>query len=112
MTYPEDSRLLGHLLTLVAIGLLSAAVLTELLAGQHPFEHGPGSIVWGVFWLYSGLLFLAAFFHRNRCYLFRFLMWVCEHFSSPSHPAMAFFYAALGVGLGTAAILTGLGVIS
>lgn len=108
MAQHSEGRLLSHLLTLVAVGLMSAVVLLVTLADQHPFEHGPVSIVCGVFWLYCGILFLAAYYHRSRCYLFRFLMWLCGHFSRPSHSGMAFFYAALGGGMGIAAIVTGL----
>lgn len=68
-------------------------------------------VLLGVFQQYLGILWLLSYFCRQRSFLFRALMWVCEHFSSPSSSLMAFFYFALGVGMGTCLILHGLGLL-
>jgi hypothetical protein len=69
-------------------------------------------LVTGVYLLGIAALFLCAYFFENESYVFRGLIWVCEHFSSPRSRKMALFYAALGTVIGTVAILQGLGAIS
>ena len=48
---------------------------------------------------YLGILFIFAFFHRSQLALFRGLIWICENHSYPASSYMAFFYAALCIGL-------------
>jgi hypothetical protein len=71
-----------------------------------------GLAIWGgVYINYIGLLFLLSYFSPNKSFIFRGLMWVCMHFSSPTGKKMAFFYALLAFVLGTLAILMGIGLI-
>jgi hypothetical protein len=78
----------------------------------------PGDIDSSTHWLISGvyvwvigLLFLLAYYYEHKSVVFRGLIWVCEHFSSPRGRKMAFFYFGLGAVLGTIGILQGLGAI-
>ena len=59
-----------------------------------------------------GAMFLASYFYSHKTFFFRGLIWVCEHWSSPKGRGMAFFYAALALGLGSMATLSGLGLIN
>jgi len=92
---------IGALAFLVWVGLLlplGADRSTELLV--------MGAYLWGF-----GLLFLLAYFFENEALIFRWLIWVCEHFSWPSSRRMAFFYFGLAAILGSGAFLEGLGLI-
>ena len=46
---------------------------------------------------YVGLLFLLAYYYEEKSYVFKGLIWVCLHFSSPKSRKMAFFYFALPI---------------
>jgi hypothetical protein len=69
-------------------------------------------ILSGVYVWVIGLLFLLAYYFEEKAIVFRSLIWVCEHFSSPRGRKMAFFYFGLAAILGTMAILQGFGVIN
>ena len=93
-----------------------AAVAAFVLAFNVPLVESTSPnarwIMSGMYAFGIGVLFLLAYFFENESLVFRGLMWVCEHFSSPRSRKMAFFYAALAGTLGTVAILQGLGVIN
>ena len=52
-----------------------------------------------------------SYFFPRRCFLFSFLGYVCEACSRPAGRAMAWFYFALSVVIGSVLLLIGLGVI-
>jgi len=58
-----------------------------------------------------GVMFLASYFFEHKTFFFRALIWVCENFSRPPGRGMAFFYAALGFGLGGFAFLRGIDLV-
>src|SRR5262245_36543290 len=104
----EPGYLLGGALIVLLLGLLAAAVLTGDTSG--PFKRGPAAILTGAYLQAWGIMFLAAYYYSHKTFFFRGLMWVCEHFSSPRGRGMAFFYFALAFGLGSVAMVRGLGI--
>ena len=100
---------LGIVLIAVAAGLLLAATAAGLQSG--PLRKGLGTVLGGLYIQYLGLLFLLAYFSPHKSFLFRALIWVCEHFSRPRGRWMAFFYFGLAFVLGGIAVLHGLGLL-
>ena len=95
--------------------LIAAAVIAFFFVFNFGFTPANPSDQWlltGVYLLGIAVLFVCAYFFENESYVFRGLIWVCEHFSSPRSRKMALFYAAFGAVIGTVAILQGLGVIN
>ena len=107
---PHPSLLLDLLIIAIGAGLLIAASKFGLETG-HPATRGAGSILGGVYIVYIGVLFLLSYFFPRRCFLFSFLGYVCEACSRPAGRAMAWFYFALSVVIGSVLLLIGLGVI-
>ena len=105
----ETGLALGLSLIAVQIFLLTATLLNGFQLGS--FTKGPQAILTGIYIQVWGLLFLASYYFEHKSFLFRGLMWVCENFSSPKGRFMAFFYFALAFGLGTMALVIGLGII-
>ena len=108
---PKETGLgLGLFIILILISLMiSAATVGDGKLG--PMKKGPGEIIGGIYLQFWGILFLLSYFFSHKCFFFRGLIWICENFSSPKGKKMAFFYFALAFGIGTMALLTGLGVI-
>ena len=106
----EQGLVLGVLLLAVLIVPQIVAVVT---AGWTSGTLAKGSqmILQGLHMQYFGVLFLLSYFFDSKCFFFRWLIWVCEHLTMPRSRRMAFFYFALGFGLGTWVLLIGLGVV-
>ena len=102
----------GLVLGFALIGLLVLLLVAAFVAGvkSGPVEPGLGSVLLGLYIVAWGLMFLASYFYGHKTFFFRGLIWVCEKFSHPKGRGMAFFYAALAIGLGGFATLKGLGV--
>jgi hypothetical protein len=101
----------------IALGVSLIAVLAALLIGAlaagvepGPIRPGPGSVLLGLYLMAWGAMFLASYYYSHKTFFLRGLIWVCEHLSRPSSRSMAFLYAALGLGLGGMATLSGLGL--
>jgi hypothetical protein len=105
----QQARLVGWGLIAVVGALYIAALVHG--AGVGGPKQGAAPIITGLLLQFVGLLFVLAYFYPASNFVFRGLMWMCEHFSNPKGRGMAFFYFALSFGLGTAAILQGLGII-
>jgi hypothetical protein len=106
----HPSLLLDLLIVAIAVGLLLATSKFGLEAG-HPATRGAGSIFGGVYILYLGLLFMLSYFFPRRSYVFNLLGYVCQECSRPAGRAMAWFYFALSVVIGSCLLLVGLGVL-
>ena len=105
----ENGILLGIILILIAVGLLVSAFIFGIDPG--PFEKGLGTILAGLYIQYLGLLFLLSYYFAHKSFLFRALIWVCEHFSMQPGKWNAFLYFGLGFFIGGVAILYGIGVL-
>lgn len=94
------------------IGLLALLLVAGLAFGVElgPGQPGLGTVFIGLYVLVWGLMFLASYFYSHKTFFLRGLIWVCEHFSAPKGRGMALFYAALGIFLGSGAILKGVRV--
>jgi hypothetical protein len=97
-----DPRDRGVLLGCVVIAGMLGLLVGGLLAGVRdgPIVPGLGSVLMALYVMSWGALFIASYFFTHESFLFRGVMWVCEHASRPSGRFMAFFYGALGLGLG------------
>jgi hypothetical protein len=84
-----------------SVGLFLAFVVTANLAATLAYAQRETLI--GVYLLAIGSLFVAAYFLADRIVLFGWMMWVCERGYPPSRK-MAFFYFALCLFLGLAAL--------
>jgi len=105
----ERGLALGVILILIAAGLLTAAMVFGLQSG--PPQKGFGTILGGLYFQYLGLLFLLSYFFPTRTFLFRGMMWVCEHFSRQPGRWNALVYFGLGTVFGGVVILYGIGLI-
>ncbi len=65
----------------------------------------------GVYLIVWGCMFLAAYFFHHKTFFLRGLIWFCTRMSCPSTPKMAFFYGFMTIGMGTVAVLSGLGIL-
>jgi hypothetical protein len=106
----HPSLLLDVVIVVVAAALVILASQTGLEAG-HPASKGIGSILGGVYLIYLGVLFLLSYFFSEACHIFIFLGYICEKRSCPAGRHMAWFYFFLGLTLGSAMLLIGLGVL-
>ena len=75
---------------------------------------GPGEVIAAFSIYYLGILFLLSYFYEHKCFLFRWLIWICVNFSHPREYGrkMAFIYFGLSLVIGTIALLAGLGIIT
>jgi hypothetical protein len=72
---------------------------------------GAGDIMMGLYLIGIGTMFLASYYWSHKTFVFRGLIWICEHFSHPPGRKMAFFYFALCLLLGVLGLLAGFGLI-
>jgi hypothetical protein len=105
----EKGTLLGITIIVVLAVMLILAFVTGF--GRAPFGKSWSSIITAVYIQSWGILFLLSYFFSQKCFFFRGLMWICEHFSRPKGRWMAFFYFAIAFGIGTYALLIGLGIL-
>lgn len=101
--------LLGACILAVLAMLLIASLLAGLAAG--PLKPGNATILLGVYLIGVGALFAASHRWTRHSFLFRGVLWVCEHFSSPKGRWMALVYAAIFATIGTVVLGKGLGFI-
>lgn len=106
---PEPGVVLGVSLIAILVALLVGALVAGVQSG--PIEPGLGSVLLGSYIVAWGLMFLLAYFFHHKTFFLRALIWVCEHASRPPGRFMAFFYAALAIGLGGFGLLRGLDLI-
>lgn len=52
-----------------------------------------------------GVLFILSYYFSDRFLLLKPFMWICQNFSWPESPRMAFFYGAGGIITGAALML-------
>jgi hypothetical protein len=100
----------------IALGVVLIAVLVVLMivpwvmdVKSGPITPGIGTTLSGLYGIAWGTMFLLSYYFNHKTFFFRALIWVCENWSQPKSRKMAFFYAALGIGLGSMAVLGGLG---
>jgi len=105
----ERGLVLGLGIIGVIAGLLGLLFVMGFPSG--PVRKDPAAAVGGIYLMFWGFLFLASYYYSHKCFFFRGLIWICEHFSRPSGRWMAFFYFALGFFIGGWLFLGGLGVI-
>jgi hypothetical protein len=100
-------------LSLTLIGLYALLQFAALAAGvpRGALKPGMGTVLVGLSLIVLGCTFLASYYYSHKAFLFRALLWVCEHASYPKGRGMAFFYFFLASGLGTMAVLAGLGAL-
>ena len=108
-TEHETGLVLGLSLIAILVILLFAALFSGFKPG--PMEPGLNTTMLGLYIFAWGAMFLASYFFEHKTFFFRGLIWVCEHFSHPKGREMAFFYAALAMGMGGFAILRGIDVV-
>ena len=53
------------------------------------------NIAIGIFSQYVGLIFLLSYFYQSESFLFRSIIWICNHLSWPRNSKMAFVYSAV-----------------
>lgn len=106
----HPNLLLDFLIAAIAAGLLVGTSKFGFEAG-HPASRGAGSIFGGVYIMYLGLLFLLSYFFPRRCFVFNLLGYVCRQSSHPAGRAMAWFYFALSLVIGSCLLLIGWGVL-
>ena len=102
----------GYLLSAVLIALLVALLWSAQEAGAEvgPAKAGVGTVLLGLYVMAWGCMFLASYYFSHKSIFLRGLVWVCERFSYPASRRMAFFYFFLATGLGSVAVLKGLGL--
>jgi hypothetical protein len=106
----ETGLALGLGIIGVIAGLLGLCFWLGLASG--PVGKGAATTVLGVYVMFWGLLFLASYYYCGKCFFFRGLMWICEHFSRPRGARwMAMFYFGMTFLGGGWLFLVGLGVI-
>ncbi len=103
----------------LALGVSIIAIFVILMIAPFYFGYEPGpfrrdlsTIFTGVYLQFWGILFLLSYYFSHKTFFFRGLIWVCENFSFPRGRKMAFFYFALAFGLGSIALLHGIGLLS
>ena len=55
-----------------------------------------------------GIVFLLSYFYEKSNFVFRALMWICEHWGSPKSRKTAIFTAILSLTIGTIMLISGL----
>ncbi|MGL1933131.1 MAG: hypothetical protein OCC45_15460 [Desulfotalea sp.] len=93
---------------LLGIFLIAVPMIADSLDFQtdSTVRSGPREIlrIWSIY--YFGVLFLLSYYYERKCFLFRWLMWICVNFSHPEEYGrkMAFVYFVLSVLIGTMAL--------
>jgi hypothetical protein len=105
----ERGLVLGIALIAVLVGLLVLVFAVEFKPG--PMQKNATTVITGIYLMFWGILFLASYYFSHKCFFFRCLIWICEHFSHPSGRWMALSYFVLSFIIGGVALLTGLGLI-
>ena len=77
-----------------------------------PFRKGPSAILTGIYLQFWGILFFLSYYFSHKTFFFRGLICLCEYFTFPRGRKMAFFYFVLTFGIGTMALLQGIGLFS
>ena len=110
-TTPKNET--GFLLSLALVGLLVALLVAVLAVGVNsgPIQPGPRGILLGLYIMVWGCMFLASYYFSHKSFFLRGLVWICEHISYPASRKMAFFYFLLAFGVGTMALLAGMGIV-
>jgi hypothetical protein len=108
----QNEKGLGLGISIMAI--LAILMLAPLSFGFKlgPFREGYSAILTGVYLQFWGTLFFLSYYFSHKTFFFRGLIWLCENFSNLRGRKMAFFYFALLFGLGTTALLHGIGSLS
>ena len=95
--------------------VIAIAVVGFVAVFQFVPSQGAGTsrqwLLSGVYAIGLGVVFLCAYVFEQASFVFRWIIWLCEHFSYPPTRKMALFYAALAGVMGALAILQGLGAI-
>lgn len=94
----QNGRGLGYFL----IGLFMLIQLAILLT-EEPVRY----LLNGLGLIYVGGLFLVSYFHEQRSFLFRSLMYFCTHIMIPRSRKSAFFLFALPTLLGMISLIAG-----
>ena len=98
---------------IVGVGLALLVLMWGAgLRGGQPIVKGFGTVLGGLYTIYIGFLFLFSYFLSDTAYILSFLRYICEECTRGQRGRhMAFVYFALGLGVGTWLLLTGLGVL-
>jgi len=94
-----------------ALGFALITLLAILTVGALRAPAETRNVMMGLYLITWGCMFLAAYFFSHKTFFLRGLLWFCVKMACPSTPKMAFFYAFMGIGMGTVSLLTGLGVL-
>lgn len=102
----------GYLIGFVSIAFLVVFLVAILNQDFQSFEikKGMGSVLLGLYLMLWGLMFLVSYYFSHKSFFFRALIWICNNFSYPASPKMAFFYSSIAFILGVTTLLKGLGV--
>ena len=103
---------LGLGLSIIAILIFLLFLSLYLGTDFGPFGNDISTLLTGVYLQIWGILFLLSYYYTHKTFFFRGLIWICENFSFPRNRMMAFFYFILAFGIGTIAVLYGIGIIS
>ncbi len=91
----------------IIVGLSGLVFMMDVYAT--PPQKGLGTALMGMYLMSWGFMFLASYYYSHKCFFFRGLIWICEHFSRPEGRWMAFFYFAIAFFVGGMIFLVGLG---
>ena len=92
---------------------LGSAILLALLAPQLyasmrwllDQSYQPNQFFVSSYILFVGVIFLVSYYLPEKSFVFRGFLWFCERASAPASRKMAFFYFALCMFLGVAALV-------
>jgi len=95
------------------IGFVIIAVLlvANIYIALYVSNEAIKNILIAIYIYFLGSVFLAAFFFENKSFIFRWAIWICEHFSSPGSRKMAFFYFVLAIFIGSFALYKGISIL-
>ena len=99
----------------LGLGIFIIAILIFFLffdTGLGPFGNNISTLLTGIYLQIWGILFLLSYYYSHKTFFLRGLIWICENFTFPRSRMMAFFYFILLFGIGTIAVLYGVGSIS
>ena len=100
----------GTALGITIIVVLAALMILPLFFGFEvgSAKQGLAAVLVGIYLQFWGVLFLLSYYFSHKTFFFRWLIWICEHFSNPRGRGMAFFYFSLDFGLCSVALLHGI----